>query len=142
MPEILVVNASPLIFLGNARRIDLLRATGANRFVVPEPVARAVVSGGHVDAAAKALSAAGWPERRKVSEIPATVVQWDLGPGESSIIATTTELPGAHAVMDDLSGRKCGRALDIPIIGTRGVITTRAHFIDYHGDDRRRLRAC
>jgi predicted nucleic acid-binding protein len=38
MPDVLIVNASPLIFLGNAGRIDLLRSTGAGRVIVPEPV--------------------------------------------------------------------------------------------------------
>lgn len=36
--EVIVVNASPLIFLGNAGRIDLLLALGASRILVPDTV--------------------------------------------------------------------------------------------------------
>ncbi len=39
MPETLVINASPLIFLGNAGQLELLRAgAGATRVVVPSSV--------------------------------------------------------------------------------------------------------
>lgn len=122
MPDVLVVNASPLIFLGNAGRIDLLRATGAGRIIVPEPVFDEVTSGGHADAAAKAIFEAVWLEKGRVPEIPASVIAWDLGTGESSVIATALQLPGAYAAIDDLSGRKCGLALGIGVIGTLGVV--------------------
>ena len=122
MPDVLVVNASPLIFLGNAGRIDLLRATGAGRIIVPEPVFDEVTSGGHADAAAKAIAEAAWLEKGRAPEIPASVIAWDLGAGESSVIAMALQLPGAYAVIDDLSGRKCGLALGIGVIGTLGVI--------------------
>jgi hypothetical protein len=38
MPDaLLVVNASPLIFLGNAGYLELLHTLGASRIIVPEP---------------------------------------------------------------------------------------------------------
>ena len=51
MPDALVVNASPLIFLGNADRIELLRSVGVGRVVVPEPVHTEVVETKHADRA-------------------------------------------------------------------------------------------
>lgn len=122
MPDVLIVNASPLIFLGNAGRIDLLRAIGANRIIVPEPVFDEVTAGGHADKAARAVSAAAWLEKRASPAVPESVVAWDLGAGESSVIATALQMPGAHVVIDDLSGRKCGLALGIGVVGTLGVI--------------------
>ena len=133
MPDVLVVNASPLIFLGNAGRIDLLRATGAGRIIVPEPVFDEVTSGGHADAAAKAISEAVWLEKGRAPEIPASVIAWDLGTGESSVIATALQLPGAYAAIDDLSGRKCGLALGIGVIGTLGVVICRSPPRSTHG---------
>ena len=122
MPDVLVVHASPLIFLGNAGRIDLLRATGASRIIVPESVVDEVMSGGHADAAARAIAKADWLEKGRPPEVPASVVSWDLGAGESSVIATALQLPGAYAVIDDLNGRKCGLTLGVGVIGTLGVI--------------------
>jgi predicted nucleic acid-binding protein len=101
MPEVLIVNASPLIFLGNAGRIDLLRDTGADRIIVPEPVFDEVIAGGHTDKAATAVSEAAWLERRSSPAIPESVLAWDLGAGESSVIATALQIPGAHVVIDD-----------------------------------------
>ena len=72
--------------------------------------------------AAKAIAEAAWLEKGRAPEIPASVIAWDLGAGESSVIATALQLPGAYAVIDDLSGRKCGLALGIGVIGTLGVI--------------------
>jgi hypothetical protein len=38
MPDALIVNASPLIFLGNDVRLELLRSVGARRVLVPQVV--------------------------------------------------------------------------------------------------------
>lgn len=122
MPDVLIVNASPLIFLGNAGRLDLLRSTGASRIIVPEPVFDEVTPEGYSDEAAKTIAAATWIERGASPAIPASVLRWDLGAGESSVIATALQLPGAYAVLDDLSGRKCGLSLGIGVVGTLGLI--------------------
>jgi hypothetical protein len=58
MAENLIVNASPLIFLGNAGHIGLLRGLGARRLVVPEPVFAEVAGSGHADTVARVLSQA------------------------------------------------------------------------------------
>ncbi len=122
MPEALVVNASPLIFLGNAGHLDLLRAVGAQRVLVPGEVFDEVTLGGHADLAVRALAGANWIERVGETVIPPSVLEWDLGIGESSVIAATLRYPGAGAVIDDLSGRKCALALGLSVMGTLGVV--------------------
>jgi predicted nucleic acid-binding protein len=124
MPDVLIVNASPLIFLGNADRLELLDTLGANRIIVPEPVFDEVISGGHTDKAAKALSEAAWLEKRPGPSFPESVVAWDLGMGESSVIATALQVPGARVIIDDLNGRKCGLAHGLGVVGTVGVVIT------------------
>src|SRR5437868_8306346 len=104
MREVLVVNASPLIFLGNARRLDLLQGIGARQILVPEPVFKEVTLGGHADVAATALLQATWCERAEAKAIPPSVLEWDLGPGESSVISLALQMQRACAVLDDLNG--------------------------------------
>lgn len=124
MPDALVVNASPLIFLGNVDRLDLLHTIGAGRIVVPDPVFDEVISGGHADKAANALARATWLEKRPAPPIPESVAAWDLGPGESSVIAIALQEADARVVVDDLNGRKCGLAHGLGVIGTVGVVVT------------------
>jgi predicted nucleic acid-binding protein len=123
MPDaLLVVNASPLIFLGNAGHLELLHTLGASRIIVPEPVFDEVMSGGYTDNAAKAISDASWLERRPSPPIPESVVAWEIGKGESSVIATALHEPSARVVIDDLNGRKCALAHGLDVVGTLGVV--------------------
>ncbi len=122
MPDVLIVNASPLIFLGNADRLELLHAMGAERFVVPEPVLDEVISGGHTDEASQAVSQAAWLEKHSSPRLPDSVVAWDLGLGESSVIALALEERGSRVVIDDLNGRKCALAHGLGVVGRLGVV--------------------
>lgn len=120
--EIAIVNASPLVFLGNAGHLDLLRVVGSRRLVVPRGVFEEVVSSKHSDHASKAVKEAEWLERVTVATIPPRVAAWDLGQGESEVIALGLANPEARLIVDDLAARKCGLSLGLDIIGTLGVV--------------------
>jgi predicted nucleic acid-binding protein len=49
---------------------------------------------------------------------------WDLGPGESSVLAWAYAYPGTEMIVDDLAARRCAAALGIPARGTLGLILT------------------
>jgi predicted nucleic acid-binding protein len=38
--------------------------------------------------------------------IPESILRWDLGKGESSVLAWVTETHGATALLDDMAGRE------------------------------------
>ncbi len=122
MSDVLVVNASPLIFLGNAGRLELLRVLGASHVVVPQPVFDEVIAGGHTDKAARALSEAPWLERRLPPSVPGSIGAWDIGKGESSVIATALQESDVRVVIDDMTGRKCALAHGLAVVGTLGVV--------------------
>jgi predicted nucleic acid-binding protein len=124
MSDALVVNASPLIFLGNAGRLDLLRATGASRIIVPQAVLDEVIATQHDDRAARSINETKWIERAASIEIPPSIIEWDLGPGESAVIAVALATPDARPVIDDLLARRCSLALGLNVMGTLGIAVT------------------
>ncbi|MEA2238276.1 MAG: hypothetical protein QOC81_3000 [Thermoanaerobaculia bacterium] len=138
MPETLVINASPLIFLGNAGQLELLRAGGASRFVVPSSVLDEVTTSKHADRAARSVAEAAWIERGPTVPIPPEIIEWDLGPGESAVIAMCLQLGGARPVLDDLAGRKCARSFGLDVTGTLGLVIT-AHRLGNIDDPRKTL---
>ncbi len=119
--SVAVVNASPLIFLSRAGLVDLLRTT-AERVVVPEAVADEIRRRGPSDPTALVLDQERWLETVPVARIPVEIVAWDLGPGESAVLAWAQANPGAEAILDDLLGRKCSATLGIPMRGTLGLV--------------------
>lgn len=115
------VNASPLIFLTRANLLDILRLAGPD-IVVPAPVADEILREGPEDPAARALRTTPWMAIVDPPPIPPVVQAWDLGAGESSVIAWAMGHPGTVAILDDLAARRCAAALHVPVRGTLGLI--------------------
>ena len=120
-PQILIVNTSPLIHLAEAGLLMLLQDS-ASPIWVPEPVAREIHAYGKDDPTALALTTHAWLEVKTVDTFAPEILSWNLGAGESSVIALAQSLPGSMVVIDDLAGRRCAEALGLPLRGTVGLV--------------------
>lgn len=118
MTEKIVVNASPLIVLARAGRIDLLALAGTP-IHVPESVSREVRA--HSDAAALALDTVVWLQTVPDSEMMPLVRGWDLGPGESAVLEWAQANRPARAIIDDYAARKLANVLGVQVTGTLGL---------------------
>ena len=118
MSDRIVVNASPLIVLSRAGRLDLLTLAGTPVHV-PEAVSREVRA--HSDEAGRALDTVAW--LRTVSEVEMTplVRGWDLGAGESAVLEWALANRPSRAIIDDYAARKLASVLAVPVIGTLGL---------------------
>ena len=123
MGESFAVNASPLIFLAQAGRLDLLRLAGETG-VVPQPVIRELEAGAHIHDTARIVRETGWLKVADVGDVPESIRVWDLGDGESAVLAWVISHPGSEAVLDDLQARRCAATLGLPVRGTRGWVIT------------------
>jgi predicted nucleic acid-binding protein len=122
----LVVNASPLIFLARIDRLDLL-ASLAKLLVVPEAVIREIQAGSDRDGTFSKVTDLASILQVGNLVVPDRVRFWDLGAGESQVLAHALERPGAEVVLDDLAARRCARSLGLPMIGTLGVVVLCRH---------------
>ncbi len=115
----LVVNASPLILLGKVGRCELLSRLGGSVWV-PEGVV-AEVEAEPDDPAANALQRFEWLKRAAVV-VPDVIKVWDLGRGESEVLAYSREHPGVRPLLDDAEGMACALALGLKPLGTGGLL--------------------
>jgi predicted nucleic acid-binding protein len=114
----IVVNASPLIVLARAGRIDLLTLTGTP-IHVPESVSREVRA--HSDDAARVLDTVPWLQTVPDAEMLPLVRGWDLGPGESAVLEWAQANRPARAIIDDYAARKLASVLAMQVTGTLGL---------------------
>jgi predicted nucleic acid-binding protein len=114
----IVVNASPLIVLARAGRIDLLTLVGTP-IHVPESVSREVRA--HSDDAAQALDTTPWLQTVSDAEMLPLVRGWDLGPGESAVLEWAQANRPARAIIDDYAARKLASVLAVQVTGTLGL---------------------
>ncbi|MEA3303680.1 MAG: DUF3368 domain-containing protein [Pseudomonadota bacterium] len=119
--ERLVVNASPLITLFRSGLEEILPAL-CPHVVVPDTVWQEVIEGGHQDAAAIGLNNTNWAIHRPAETVETVVQAWDLGAGESAVLSFARTHPDFIAVLDDAAARQCGRALEVRVIGTGGLL--------------------
>jgi predicted nucleic acid-binding protein len=115
-----VVNASPLIFLSKGDHIGLLQTVG-DSVIVPTAVADEIRRRGPEDITAQVLRETKWLQIKDAPNIPSEIQAWDLGPGESAVLSLAYPKLEREVIIDDLAGRRCAAALDIPVRGTLGV---------------------
>ena len=118
MSEAWVVNASPLILFSRISRLDLIERV-APAILIPNAVIDEVRAGQDKDRTASA--ALRWAEQYRVENdaVVASIEHWDLGFGESQVIAHS--IAGSRwAVLDDLAARRCAMAHAVPVIPSGG----------------------
>jgi predicted nucleic acid-binding protein len=118
-----VADASPLILLARSELLSLLPALFSD-ILIPEAVWNEVDAAGPADPAVQQLSAASWPQVVQISPTPgdSEILQWNLGRGESEVLMAARRQTDCRALLDDRAGRSCARALEIPLLGTGGLL--------------------
>jgi predicted nucleic acid-binding protein len=122
LTEAPAVDASSLILLVRTAYLHLLKSL-APQLVVPEPVLEEIRAKGVEDATLQAVEKASpWLSVVQVSSEQERVGGLTLGKGEAAVLAWALSHPGAFAVLDDQRARSHALSLQIPVIGTLGVV--------------------
>ena len=116
-----VVDASPIILLAKTGHLVLLPTT-TDKLLIPKAVAEEIRQAPSDDPARTWLDAEGEQFVEPTGPLAETVAAWDLGRGESRVLSVGVRRDGWTALMDDGAARRCGKGLDIPIIGTLGLL--------------------
>lgn len=117
-----VFNASPLILLGKMGRLDLVELLNPG-FRIPAAVAAEVGSGPSGDPAKLWLETSAITGRVLESpQLPSELLAWDLGAGETAVLAHCRGYSGYRAVLDDRAARNCAAVFGIRFLGTLGVL--------------------
>jgi predicted nucleic acid-binding protein len=116
-----VSNASPLIALGQIGQISLLQVA-AEVIVVPRAVADEIEAYGTTDPASVAIASTAWITIADAIPIPESIAGWDLGAGESAVLAWALANPGTRAIVDDAEARSCAATVGVAVRGTVGIV--------------------
>ena len=116
----LVFNASPLIGLGKGGLLGLLEAD-AFRVKIPLAVAEEVLAHPQ-DPSAAWLSGLGRNRVVPNVQVDPVLLAWDLGAGETSVIAQGVATVSGVVVLDDLAARRCAQAMGLRCTGTLGFL--------------------
>jgi predicted nucleic acid-binding protein len=115
-----IVNASPLITLAKAGRLNLLLRLCPTP-IIPPAVAEELRRGPDADPARRWLTIEGAPFVSGPVHVDERVAAWDLGKGESEVLSLALTKPGSEAIMDDLAARNCALALGVSVRGVLGL---------------------
>ena len=135
----LVMNASPVIFLVKLNLIHHV-TTLFEEIIIPDGVKSEITK--HKDDAQKWISGKGVNYLKNVGEIPSNIRAWDLGKGESEVIAFAHKNENSIVALDDKAARNCAFSLNIRVIGTIGLLLLmkKKNLIDDVGTHLKKLR--
>ncbi|AFZ56528.1 DUF3368 domain-containing protein [Anabaena cylindrica FACHB-243] len=117
----IVINTSPLIVLFKSQLTYFLPQL-FTEIIVPSRVWSEIVKAGKIDIASQQLPNSTWAKQVKVSEISSLILPWGIDCGESEVLTFALENNGYRAVIDDAAARKVAKSLNIPFMGTLGIL--------------------
>lgn len=117
-----IVNASPLILLGKIGRLDLLVKVAGGAIIIPQAVFNEAARR-HEEAAIVDFIHGTTGCRIEPDVVaPPEVAAWDLGGGETQVIALALALGCERMVLDDKEARRCAKTFRLASIGTLGLV--------------------
>jgi len=116
-----VVNASPLIALMGIGQEGLLPGL-FKEVIVPAGVMGEIALGIDKDPNATRLPQLQWVCQVSVKDVPQSILAWDLGRGESEVLAHAKAVEDCTAVLDDRAARHCARAVGVRVLGTGKIL--------------------
>jgi len=116
-----VLNASPVIVLARAGYLDLVPKLISSP-VIPRAVATEIQAGEANDPACRFLSSPSWLRVVDLNPALSPLAMWRLGQGESEVLEYARKNPGTVAVLDDKAARRSAKALNVPVVGTLGLL--------------------
>jgi predicted nucleic acid-binding protein len=116
-----VINTSPLIVLFKSQLIDILPQV-CREIIIPNAVWSEVVKAGKNDLPSQQLPQITWGKKVDLISISPTITSWGLDPGETEVLSFAWENKGYRVIIDDAAGRRVARTLNIPFIGTVGLL--------------------
>ena len=122
MPDRLIANASPLIFLSRVGGLGWVSGLCPPFVGVPRGVMGEISAGHDGQYIIEAIEADDHFRVLDDIALSSVVAAWDLGLGESQVLSHCLGQTGVTAVLDDGAARQCGRSLDITVVGTLGVV--------------------
>jgi len=117
-----IFEASPLILLGKIGRLDIIERLNPN-YAIPAAVAEEIFHGPENDPALMWLSSL--ENTHPVLEpvvARADLLAWDLGSGETEVLAHCLGQKGRKAILDDRAARNCAEVYGVAITGTVGLL--------------------
>ncbi len=119
--KIWMVNASPLILLGKAGILDILTDL-AEVVAIPSAVVNEVTVKTDGKSVIDILRNNTQFQISKSIDVPKELLVWDLGEGETQVIALALKQKCDRVVLDDLRARRCAKAVGLSVIGTLGLV--------------------
>lgn len=126
MPEITIVNTSPLFYLHRLGLLELLKKLYGH-ITVPEAVEKELKQGQSQGEDVPRLENYTWVEIKSVSMPMYLQLIADLGPGESEVLALAANHPSALVILDDKLARRIAEMQGFRLTGTTGVLLRAKH---------------
>jgi predicted nucleic acid-binding protein len=117
------VNSSPLILLTKVGHLDLLNL-GAVDIIAPDVVVAEIQAKGSQDSTVQAIGGVNWLTVGVTPPTPDPVLSCKIDPGELAVLSLAHGDPACEVVLDDMAGRRCAARLNIPCVGTLGLVLT------------------